>query len=79
MTVGKTVLTLEIPLYNSGPAGLGVTVFGRSAINPTRRQGDMGVFIKAVVPGGAAALVSCHYISIPHLLTSTHHPSQQHS
>ena len=61
-TVGKTVLTLEIPLYDSGPAGLGVTVFGRSTLSAGRKQqgdmgGDMGVFIKSVVPGGAAALV----------------------
>ena len=56
--MGKTVLNLEIPLYDSGPAGLGVTVFGRSTLNSNRRQGDMGVFIKSIVPGGAAALVS---------------------
>lgn len=54
--MGKTVLNLEIPLNNSGPAGLGVTVIGRSG---SRKQGDMGVFIKSVVPGGAASLVSC--------------------
>lgn len=57
-TVGKTVLNLEVPLYNSGPAGLGVTVFGRSSLGASRKQGDMGVFIKSIVPGGAAALVS---------------------
>ena len=57
-TVGKTVLNMEIPLYDSGPAGLGVTVFGRSTLGPAQRRGDMGIFIKSVVPGGAAALVS---------------------
>lgn len=56
--MGKTVLNLEIPLYDSGPAGLGVTVFGRSTLGPAHRRGDMGIFIKSVVPGGAAALVS---------------------
>ena len=34
-----------------------MTVFGRSTLNTGRKQGDMGVFIKSVVPGGAAALV----------------------
>ena len=57
--MGKTVLTLEIPLYDSGPAGLGVTVFGRAMLSAGRKQGDMGIFIKSVVPGGAAAMVSC--------------------
>ena len=56
-TVDKTVLTYEIPLYNSGPAGLGVTVYGRTSLNTTKRLGDMGIYIKSIVPGGAAALV----------------------
>ena len=56
-TVDKTVMTYEIPLYNSGPAGLGVTVYGRTSLNTTKRQGDMGIYIKSIVPGGAAALV----------------------
>ena len=58
-TVGKTVLTYEIPLYDSGPAGLGVTIYGKSMLNSaTKRPGDVGVYIKNVMPGGAAALVS---------------------
>jgi len=50
-------MTYEIPLYNSGPAGLGVTVYGRTSLNTSKRSGDMGIYIKSIVPGGAAALV----------------------
>lgn len=56
-TVGKTVMTFDIPLYNSGPAGLGVTVYGRTSLSSAaKRSGDMGIYIKSIVPGGAAAL-----------------------
>jgi len=55
-TVDKMVMTYEIPLYNSGPAGLGVTVYGRTSLNTSKRSGDMGIYIKSIVPGGAAAL-----------------------
>ena len=52
-------MTFDIPLYNSGPAGLGVTVYGRTSLSSTaKRSGDMGIYIKSIVPGGAAALVS---------------------
>ncbi len=56
LTVSKTVLNLEIPLHNSGPAGLGVTVYSKST--SSKVGGEMGVYIKSIVPGGAAALVS---------------------
>ena len=50
-------MTFDIPLYNSGPAGLGVTVYGRTSLSAAKRSGDMGIYIKSIVPGGAAALV----------------------
>ena len=56
LTVNKTVLNLDIPLHNSGPAGLGVTVYAKST--SSRVGGEMGVYIKSIVPGGAAAMVS---------------------
>ena len=55
LTVNKTVLNLEIPLHNSGPAGLGVTVYTKST--SSKVGGEMGVYIKSIVPGGAAAMV----------------------
>ena len=51
---GKSMLLLDIPLYKSGAAGLGVTVYGKSQSG----TGDMGIYIKSVFPGGAAAMVS---------------------
>ncbi|KAM7339406.1 hypothetical protein ACRRTK_000021 [Alexandromys fortis] len=44
-------LTLEIPLNDSGSAGLGVSLKG----NKSRETGtDLGIFIKSVIHGGAA-------------------------
>ncbi|XP_054578973.1 partitioning defective 3 homolog B isoform X4 [Eptesicus fuscus] len=44
-------LTFEIPLNDSGSAGLGVSLKG----NKSRETGtDMGIFIKSVIHGGAA-------------------------
>lgn len=55
LTVYKTVFDLEIPLHNSGPAGLGVTVYTKSM--SLKDGGEMGVYIKSIVAGGAAAMV----------------------
>ncbi len=41
---------------NSGPTGLGVTVYSKST--SSKVGGKMGVYIKSIVPGGAAAMVS---------------------
>ena len=60
MTVNKTVLNLEIPLHNCGPAGLGVTVYTKTACSKGR--GEMGVYIKSIVAGGAAAMVRDYII-----------------
>lgn len=50
-------MILDIPLNNCGLAGLGVTVHGRVS-NSRKHLGDMGIYIKSIVPGGAAAQVS---------------------
>lgn len=48
-------LTFEIPLNDSGSAGLGVSLKG----NKSRETGtDLGIFIKSVIHGGAAFKVS---------------------
>ena len=49
-TINKTVLTFDISLYNSNAAWLGITVYPKKA-------GDMGIYIKSITPGGAAAMV----------------------
>jgi len=44
-------LTFEIPLNDSGSAGLGVSLKG----NKSRETGaDLGIFIKSIIHGGAA-------------------------
>ena len=55
---GLQVLTFKIPLDLSGAAGLGVSVKGKS--RATSQQGrdspqDKGIFVKSIIPGGAAA------------------------
>lgn len=48
-------LTFEIPLNDSGSAGLGVSVKGnRSKENHT----DLGIFVKSIINGGAASKAS---------------------
>ena len=52
------MLTFKIPLDMSGAAGLGVSVKGKSRV--TSEQGrdspqDKGIFVKSIIPGGAAA------------------------
>ena len=59
VAIGKTVITLNITMADSGPAGLGITVHGRvNTGNPllSKVSGDAGIYIKSIVPGGAAAL-----------------------
>ena len=53
-TVGKTLINVEIPLLNYGPSGLGISVHGRSG---AKAKGMSGIFIKSILPGGAAAKV----------------------
>ncbi|XP_060064667.1 partitioning defective 3 homolog [Ylistrum balloti] len=50
----KEILTLDIPLKESGSAGLGVSVKGKTQTTE-HGQRDLGIFIKAVIHGGAAS------------------------
>lgn len=53
----KQRLVFEIPLNDSGSAGLGVSVKGRTANDPSvsrEHQVDCGIFIKTIMHGGAA-------------------------
>lgn len=59
---GKEQLMFEVPLNDSGSAGLGVSLKG----NKSRETGeDLGIFIKSIIHGGAAFKVPPHiYIHI---------------
>lgn len=74
MTVIKTVFDLEIPLHNSGPAGLGVTVYTKTT--SAKGVGEIGVYIKSIVAGGAAALVSTR--PVPHPFLCARHKALNH-
>lgn len=51
----RKFMTFEIPLNDSGSAGLGVSVKGnRSKENKT----DLGIFVKSIIHGGAASKAS---------------------
>lgn len=52
----KEIISLDIPLNESGSAGLGVSVKGKTM---TTEEGtkDLGIFIKSVIHGGAASKV----------------------
>lgn len=52
----KELIEFNIPLNNSGSAGLGVSVKGKTL---TTEEGtrDLGIFVKAVIHGGAASKV----------------------
>ncbi|XP_032385446.1 partitioning defective 3 homolog B isoform X2 [Etheostoma spectabile] len=48
---GKEQLTFEVPLNDTGSAGLGISLKG----NKSRETGeDLGIFIKSIIHGGAA-------------------------
>ena len=53
----KELLEFDIPLNDTGSAGLGVSVKGKTL---TTEEGtrDLGVFVKAVIHGGAASKVT---------------------
>jgi hypothetical protein len=54
-TSNKQVITLSIPLNDTGSAGLGVSVKGKtSATNGGSTCRDLGIFVKSVFHGGAA-------------------------
>lgn len=48
-------MTFEIPLNDSGSAGLGVSVKGNRS---KENQADLGIFVKSIINGGAASKAS---------------------
>lgn len=48
-------LTFEIPLNDSGSAGLGVSVKGNRS---KEKHTDLGIFVKSIINGGAASKAS---------------------
>ncbi|XP_077555269.1 par-3 family cell polarity regulator isoform X4 [Haemaphysalis longicornis] len=50
----KEILTLDIPLNDTGSAGLGVSVKGKTSTGPNTPV-DLGIFVKSVIHGGAAS------------------------
>ena len=53
----KEILTLDIPLNDSGSAGLGVRVTGKLKRTEDGLETDGGIFIMNVIAGGAASKV----------------------
>lgn len=62
----REILTLHIPVHDTEKAGLGVSVKGKTGqmtpnsslngtLNSTKHDGDLGIFIKSVLHGGAAS------------------------
>lgn len=52
----RETLTFSIPLNETGSAGLGISVKGKTATTDGEVK-DLGIFIKAVIHGGAASKV----------------------
>ena len=46
--------TFEVPLNDSGSAGLGVSVKGNRS---KENHADLGIFVKSIINGGAASKV----------------------
>lgn len=53
--VTQEFLTFEIPLNDSGSAGLGVSVKGNRS---KEKHTDLGIFVKSIINGGAASKAS---------------------
>lgn len=58
----REILTLHIPVNDTEKAGLGVSVKGKTGSqnssmdsNGSRTDGDLGIFVKSVLKGGAAS------------------------
>lgn len=62
----REILTLHIPVHDTEKAGLGVSVKGKTGSNnssdgsassssTTKQDGDLGIFVKSVLNGGAAS------------------------
>ncbi|UYV61545.1 PARD3 [Cordylochernes scorpioides] len=50
----REVLTFKIPLNDTGSAGLGISLKGKSVQAPDGSYIDLGIFIKSIFHGGAA-------------------------
>lgn len=50
----REFLTFDIPLNDSGSAGLGVSVKGNRS---KENHADLGIFVKSIINGGAACKV----------------------
>ena len=61
----RTRLSLEIPLVapDGRPVGLGISVKGKSMSIKKEPRQDYGIFIKTILTGGAADLVSFNKVS----------------
>jgi len=57
----RQILTFNIPLNETGSAGLGISVKGKTSTTNGVTK-DLGIFIKTVIHGGAASKVDYHYI-----------------
>lgn len=55
----REFLTFEIPLSDSGSAGLGVSVKGNRS---KENHADLGIFVKSIINGGAACKVRHHLL-----------------
>lgn len=53
--LAQEFLTFEIPLNDSGSAGLGVSVKGNRS---KEKHTDLGIFVKSIINGGAASKAS---------------------
>lgn len=51
----RHIVMLDIPPTDSGSAGLGISVKGKTSTNEGGQSQDMGLFIKSVIHGGAAS------------------------
>ena len=56
-------MRLEIPLNETGSAGLGVSVKGKT-VTTEQGQKDLGIFVRGVIRGGAASKVSNNLFSV---------------
>lgn len=62
----REFMTFEIPLNESGSAGLGVSVKGNRA---KENQADLGIFVKSIINGGAASKASNYFPPYPTTIT----------
>ena len=70
-TSSRTRLSLDIPLVapDGRPVGLGISVKGKSMSIAGEPRRDYGIFIKSILKGGAADLVSIYKSSLQLNLT----------